>query len=85
MVAVVLLIVWGACTIKYSKEAFDKFRSGKVKGERQNCALDGHSVSRVDQPSELQKLGMNDLDVGSGSSSLVTFLSKMPTPGWAAD
>lgn len=81
MVAVVLLIVWGACTIKYSKEAFDKFRSGKVKGERQNCALDGHS----DQPSELQKLGMNDLDVGSGSSSLVTFLSKMPTPGWAAD
>ena len=70
--------------MKYSKAAFDKFRSGKVKGERQNCALDGHSVPRVDQPSELQKLGMNDLDVGS-DSSLVTPFSKMPTPSWAAD
>lgn len=69
--------------MKCSKVAFDKFRSDKAKGERQSCALDGPSVPRVGQPHEQQKLGMKELDVGSGSSSLVPFLPKMPTPGWA--
>ena len=55
--------------MKCGTVAFDTFRSDKAKGERQSCALDGHSCSKGGPASRTAEV--RDERAGCGISLLL--------------